>query len=61
MIVYALIVRTADGMALSATTDYNDEVNRHIKESKRYVKLLAKKAYQFPERCTLKLDTHTIQ
>ncbi|XP_021925127.1 vesicle-trafficking protein SEC22a-like [Zootermopsis nevadensis] len=60
MIVYALIVRTADGMALSATTDFNDEVNRNIKESKRYVKLLAKKAYQFPERCTLKLNTHTI-
>ncbi|XP_069681170.1 vesicle-trafficking protein SEC22a-like isoform X1 [Periplaneta americana] len=60
MIVYALIVRTSDGMALSATTDFNDEVNRNIKESKRYVKLLAKKAYQFPDRCTLKLDTHTI-
>jgi hypothetical protein len=61
MIFYALIVRTSDGMALSATTDFNDEVNRNIKESKRYVKLLAKKAYQFPERCTLKLHTYTIQ
>lgn len=60
MIVYALIVRAADGMALSATTDFNDEVNRNIKESKRYVKLLAKKAYQFPDRCTLKLNTHTV-
>lgn len=60
MIVYALIVRTSDGMALSATTDFNDEVNRNIKESKRYVKLLAKKAFQFPDRCTLSLDTYTI-
>lgn len=60
MIVYALIVRTSDGMALSATTDFNDEVNRTMKDSKRYVKLLAKKAYQFPDRCTMNLGTHTI-
>lgn len=61
MIVYALIVRTSDGMALSATTDFNDEVNRNMKDSKRYVKLLAKKAYQFPDRCTMNLGTHAIQ
>jgi len=61
MIVYALIVRTLDGMALSATTDFNDEVNRNMKDSKRYVKLLAKKSYQFPDRCTMTLGTHTIQ
>jgi len=60
MIVYALIVRTSDGMALSATTDFNDEVNRNMKDSKRYVKLLAKKSYQFPDRCTMNLGTHTI-
>ena len=60
MIEYALIVRTSDGMALSATTDFNDEVNTNVKESKRYVKLLAKKAFQFPDRCTLSLDTCTI-
>ncbi|PSN43972.1 Vesicle-trafficking protein SEC22a [Blattella germanica] len=47
-------------MALSATTDFNDEVNRNIKESKRYVKLLSKKAFQFPDRCTLSLGTYTI-
>uniref|UniRef100_A0A1B6HP08 Longin domain-containing protein n=1 Tax=Homalodisca liturata TaxID=320908 RepID=A0A1B6HP08_9HEMI len=60
MILYALIVRTKDGMALSATTDFNDEVNRSIKESKRYVKLLAKKASHLPDRCTLYLSLHSV-
>lgn len=61
MIVYALIVRTKDGMALSATTDFNDEINKSIKESKRYVKIVAKKASQFPDRCILNLSIHTLQ
>ncbi|XP_054268182.1 vesicle-trafficking protein SEC22a-like [Macrosteles quadrilineatus] len=60
MIIYALIVRTKDGMALSATTDFNDEVNKSIKESKRYVKLLAKKASTLPDRCTLYLSLHSV-
>uniref|UniRef100_A0A1B6DKY2 Longin domain-containing protein n=1 Tax=Clastoptera arizonana TaxID=38151 RepID=A0A1B6DKY2_9HEMI len=60
MIVYALIVRTKDGMALSATTDFNDEINKSIKESKRYVKIVAKKASQFPDRCILNLSIHTL-
>lgn len=61
MIIYALIVRTKDGMALSATTDFNDEVNKSIKESKRYLKLLAKKASTLPDRCTLYLSLHSVQ
>ncbi|XP_075224987.1 vesicle-trafficking protein SEC22a-like isoform X2 [Lycorma delicatula] len=60
MIVYALISRTKDGMALSATTDFNDEVNKSLKESKKYVKLVAKKAAQYPDRCTVNLGAHNL-
>lgn len=61
MIIYALIVRTVDGMALTATTDFNDETNRDVKENKRYVKLVAKKSSQFPDRCSLNLGAYAIQ
>lgn len=59
-IIYALIIRTKDGMPLSATTDFTDEINKNVKECKRYVKLLSKKAQQFPERCALQLPLHSI-
>ncbi|XP_039289348.1 vesicle-trafficking protein SEC22a isoform X2 [Nilaparvata lugens] len=60
MIVYALIARTKDGMALSATTDFNDEVNKFVKESKRYVKIVAKKSGQYPDRCTVNFGAHDL-
>lgn len=60
MIEYALIVRTKDGMALSATTDFNTQENNTIKGCKRYVKVVAKKSSQFPDRCTLNLSVHTL-
>ncbi|XP_034230932.1 vesicle-trafficking protein SEC22a-like [Thrips palmi] len=60
MILYTLIVRSKDGLALSASTDFNDEGLRDVKESKKYLKLLAKKAFQFPDRCMLHTGTHTI-
>lgn len=59
-IIYALIIRTKDGMPLSATTDFTDEINKNVKECKRYVKLLSKKAQLFPERCVLQLQSHSI-
>lgn len=59
-IIYALIIRTKDGMPLSASTDFTDEINKNIKECKRYVKLLSKKASLFPERCVLQLQSHSI-
>lgn len=59
MIEYALIVRTKDGMALSASTDFTQE-NNTIKGCKRYVKVVAKKASQFPDRCILSLSVHTL-
>lgn len=60
MIEYALIVRTKDGMALSASTDFNTQENNTVKGCKRYVKVVAKKATQFPERCILNLSVHTL-
>lgn len=60
MIVYALIIRSKDGLPLSARTDFSDEVNRNIKENKKYVKLVGTKAAQVPEKCVLQLKDYTI-
>ncbi|KAJ1522579.1 hypothetical protein ONE63_001764 [Megalurothrips usitatus] len=60
MILYTLIVRSKDGLALSASTDFNDEGLRDVKESKKYLKFLAKKTLQFPDRCILHTGTHTV-
>uniref|UniRef100_A0A023FAD2 Putative sec22 vesicle trafficking protein-like 2 n=1 Tax=Triatoma infestans TaxID=30076 RepID=A0A023FAD2_TRIIF len=60
MIVYALIIRSKDGLPLSARTDFSDEVNRNIKDNKKYVKLVGTKAAQVPERCVLQLKDYTI-
>lgn len=57
---YTLIVRTKDGLALSASTDFNDEVLRDVRESKKYLKFLAKKTFQYPDRCILQTGSHTI-
>ncbi|KAK7602239.1 hypothetical protein V9T40_009680 [Parthenolecanium corni] len=59
-IIYTLIIRTKDGMPLSATTDFTDEINKNVKECKRYVKLISKKAQNFPERCVLQLPSHSV-
>jgi len=60
MIIYALIVRSKDALPLSASTDFNDTTNKSIKESKKYVKMVAGKALQFPERCFLHLTDYSI-
>uniref|UniRef100_A0A069DSH3 Putative sec22 vesicle trafficking protein-like 2 n=1 Tax=Panstrongylus megistus TaxID=65343 RepID=A0A069DSH3_9HEMI len=60
MIVYALIIRSKDGLPLSARTDFSDEVNRNIKDNKKYVKLVGTKAAQVPEKCVLQLKDYTI-
>ncbi|KAL1139837.1 hypothetical protein AAG570_006814 [Ranatra chinensis] len=63
MIVYALIVRTGDSMALSATTDYSDQSDTSLKENIKCVKTVANKAARLPDRCTLNLvqyDIHMI-
>lgn len=53
MIIYAQIVRTSDGLPLSASTDFSNEVNKSIRDSKKYVKMLAYKSPQLPEKCVL--------
>lgn len=61
MIHYALIIRSKDGMALTASTDSSNDMDKNLKEGKRYMKLLAKKTTQFPERCTMKIGEFSIQ
>lgn len=60
MIIYAQIVRTSDGLPLSASTDFSNEVNRSIRDSKKYVKMLAYKSPQLPEKCTLHIGEVSI-
>ncbi|XP_014253148.1 vesicle-trafficking protein SEC22a-like [Cimex lectularius] len=60
MILYVFITRTKDGLPLSASTDFNHEINRNIKENKKYVKMVANKAPQLPERCILELEDSVI-
>lgn len=60
MIIYAQIVRTNDGLPLSANTDFNDVLNQSIKDSKKYVKMLAYKSPQLPEKCSLYLGNVSI-
>uniref|UniRef100_A0A146KWN8 Vesicle-trafficking protein SEC22a n=2 Tax=Lygus hesperus TaxID=30085 RepID=A0A146KWN8_LYGHE len=60
MIVYALILRTKDGLPLSASTDFNHETNKNIKDNKRYVKMVGNKAPNLPEKCLLQLKDFTI-
>ncbi|XP_046387895.1 vesicle-trafficking protein SEC22a-like [Ischnura elegans] len=60
MILYAMIMRARDGMPLSATTDCNHDANKSVKESKRLMKVLARKTSRFPDRCNLKLNEHNI-
>ncbi|KAG8233592.1 hypothetical protein J437_LFUL001003 [Ladona fulva] len=60
MILYAMIMRSRDGMPLSATTDCSYDSNRNVKESIRLMKVVAKKTSQYPERCTVKVNGHSI-
>ncbi|KAF4518751.1 hypothetical protein B566_EDAN006155 [Ephemera danica] len=61
MIHYALIVRSRDGMALTVSTDCTNDMDKNMKEGKRYMKLIAKKTVQFPERCSMKVGSYIIQ
>lgn len=53
-----MITRVSDGMALSASTDL--DMHFELKESKKYAKTLARKANQYPTRCTMKCGNHSI-
>uniref|UniRef100_T1J8D3 Longin domain-containing protein n=1 Tax=Strigamia maritima TaxID=126957 RepID=T1J8D3_STRMM len=58
MILYAMIVRSRDGLILSASTE--SESVREVKESRTALKLLGKKVAKYPDRCTLRLNPHVI-
>lgn len=58
MVLFAMITRVSDGMALSASTDL--DMHFELKESKKYAKTLARKANQYPTRCTMKCGNHSI-
>jgi len=51
MIRFAVVHRAKDGLALSASTDVDSGVE--LRDSKRYAKILSRKARQFPVRCTM--------
>lgn len=52
MIKFAVVHRAKDGLALSASTDLDSEVVK-LRESKRYAKLLSRKARQFPVKSAM--------
>ncbi|CAG0887937.1 unnamed protein product [Darwinula stevensoni] len=60
MIVYAMLVRVSDGMPLCDATAINGLNSREFLDSKRYMKLLAKKLTNFSDRCMLRLSFHTV-
>ncbi|XP_033018631.1 vesicle-trafficking protein SEC22a isoform X1 [Lacerta agilis] len=51
MILSASVVRVRDGLPLSASTDY--EQNIGVQECQKYFKSIAKRLSQLPDRCTL--------
>lgn len=58
MIRFAVINRARDGLALSASTDMDTGLD--LVDSKKSVKLLAKKARQFPTKCFMKIGRFKI-
>lgn len=56
MILYALIVRTHDGLPLSASTDVGGQVYREVQETRKHMKALARKLTRLDDRCTLRLN-----
>ena len=51
MIRFAVVHRAKDGLALSASTDMDSGIE--LRDSKRFAKILSRKARQFPVRCTM--------
>ncbi|CAI5762668.1 vesicle-trafficking protein SEC22a [Podarcis lilfordi] len=51
MILSASVVRVRDGLPLSASTDYEQNVG--VQDCQKYFKTIAKRLSQLPDRCTL--------
>ena len=58
MIRFAVIHRAKDGLALSASTDVESGVE--LRESKRYAKIISKKARQFPIRSIMQVGRFNV-
>lgn len=58
MVLFALISRLQDGLPLSATTDHDP--SQTLLLSKKYAKLLSKRAKAFPDRCSLFTGSHWV-
>ncbi|XP_071803615.1 vesicle-trafficking protein SEC22a-like [Asterias amurensis] len=56
MVQFAMISRLKDGLPLSATTDH--EPSEAVLISKKYAKLIAKRASRYPDRCSLFTGHH---
>ena len=56
MVLFAMIARLNDGLPLSATTDHDP--SQAVLLSKKYAKILSKKAAAFPDRCSLFTGSH---
>ena len=61
MIIYASLIRSADGTPLSATTDFNSDTDKVIQEGKHLVKLLSKQVVKYPKRVCIEAENLTIQ
>ncbi|XP_071499666.1 vesicle-trafficking protein SEC22a-like [Diadema antillarum] len=55
-VLFAMIARLKDGLPLSAATDHDP--NRRVLESKKYAKILSRKAAHFPDRCSMFTGSH---
>ncbi|XP_069950056.1 vesicle-trafficking protein SEC22a isoform X2 [Cherax quadricarinatus] len=60
MIVYACLSRLADGIPLSATTDFASDADVRVREGKRCVKLLSKQLSELGKRVCLQAEEITI-
>ncbi|XP_077392143.1 vesicle-trafficking protein SEC22a isoform X1 [Festucalex cinctus] len=57
-VLFASVVRVADGLPLSASTDY--EQDRDLHETRKHMKALSKKLPHFPDRCTFRSGPYNV-
>ncbi|XP_067125399.1 vesicle-trafficking protein SEC22a-like [Centruroides vittatus] len=60
MIIFAMIVRTDDGLPLSASTDVCGQMDKDIKEVRMQIKLVSRHISRLEDRCTINLNPHLI-
>jgi len=59
MIIQALVVRSRDGLPLSASTDVDR--SSPVKDCQKYLKLIARKLDKLADRCILRMQGYNIQ